>query len=483
VTSVRSNVATERVEAVKAKSASFRKELGLADLALTQILYVVGTAWVGTAAKLGPSHLAYWLLAIASFYLPQAAVVVFLSRQMPIEGGPYQWAAVGLGEFMGFLVAWNIWAYTILVTATISVIVAVNVSYLVGPQLVEAGWYTPVVSASVIVVITLISVFGLGVGKWLQDLGGIAHVLTFLALVTVPFLALYRGALVDYHPLAAAVPEVTPMSLNIFSKLALGAFSGFEYVAILAGECRDPGRTIGRSVIVAVPIIAAMFILGTSSVLALVPQDRIDLVSPIPQTLTIGFQGAAFARFVVPALIVLLLLRQLGALTVLFAGNTRLPMVAGWDGLLPAWFGRLHPRFRTPLNSILFVGALALALVLAGQAGVGVQEAFQLLDNAAGVLYSFMYVALFAIPLVASKRLLAPAPAWLRAASAAGMLVTLLYIGLSIVPIVDVVSWRLFALKIIGVIVATNLVGAIIYFAGQARSTASEPEPPRSHTA
>ena len=78
--------------------------------------------------------------------------------------------------------------------------------------------------------------------------------------------------------------------------MALGALSGFEYVALLAGESRNPGRTIGRSVVIASPIIALMFILGTSTVVALVPKDDIDLVSPIPQTLTIAFSGWALCR-------------------------------------------------------------------------------------------------------------------------------------------------------------------------------------------
>src|SRR6185369_2552180 len=116
-----------------------------------------------------------------------------------------------------------------------------------------------------------------------------------------------------------------------------------------------------------------MFILGTGSVLAIVPIDKIDLVSPIPQTLTMGFAGLGFARLIVPALILMLVLRQIGSVTLIFAGNTRLPMVAGWDGLMPATFTRLHPRFRTPVNSILIVGAITLVFTLAGQFGVGVQ--------------------------------------------------------------------------------------------------------------
>jgi amino acid transporter len=213
-----------------------------------------------------------------------------------------------------------------------------------------------------------------------------------------------------------------------------------------------------------------MFILGTDSVLAIVPQDRIDLVSPIPQTLSMGFRGLGFARLIAPALILLLILRQIGNVSLVFAGNTRLPMVAGWDGLLPAWFTRLHPRFRTPHNSILFVGVLTLALAMAGQVGVGVQEAFQLLDNAAGILYAFCYLALFAIPIVGGRRLGVRPPLWLKLASAAGFGVTLLYSVLSIFPIVDVASWTVFAAKIIGTLVAANLVGVAIYELGRRRA-------------
>jgi amino acid transporter len=252
--------------------------------------------------------------------------------------------------------------------------------------------------------------------------------------------------------------------------MALGAFSGFEYVAILAGECRDPARSIGRAVMAAVPVIALMFILGTDSVLAIVPQDRIDLVSPIPQTLSMGFHGLGFARLIAPALILLLVLRQIGNVSLVFAGNSRLPMVAGWDGLLPAWFTRLHPRFRTPHNSILFVGVLTLALAMAGQVGVGVQEAFQLLDNAAGILYAFCYLALFAIPLVGGRKLGVQVPLWLKAASAAGFSVSLLYSLLSIFPIIDVASWTAFAAKICGTLAAANLIGVGIYAAGRRRS-------------
>src|SRR5256885_13388190 len=99
---------------VEAHSAALRKELGVGDLVLTQILFIVGLSWIGVAGKLGPSHVVLWLLAIALFYLPSAAVVMYLARLMPLEGGLYQWAKLGFNDLVGFLVAWNLWLFAIL---------------------------------------------------------------------------------------------------------------------------------------------------------------------------------------------------------------------------------------------------------------------------------------------------------------------------------------------------------------------------------
>jgi hypothetical protein len=78
-----SEVSMEQAAEVAAHSIGIRKELGLGDLVLTQILYVVGSAWVGTAAKLGNAHTAFWLLAIVFFYIPLTAVIIYLNRIMP----------------------------------------------------------------------------------------------------------------------------------------------------------------------------------------------------------------------------------------------------------------------------------------------------------------------------------------------------------------------------------------------------------------
>src|SRR5690242_12850354 len=88
---------------VEAHSASLKKELGVGDLVLTQILFIVGLSWIGVAGKLGPSHVILWSLAILLFYLPSAAVVMYLNKLMPLEGGLYQWAKLGFNEMVGFI--------------------------------------------------------------------------------------------------------------------------------------------------------------------------------------------------------------------------------------------------------------------------------------------------------------------------------------------------------------------------------------------
>jgi amino acid transporter len=468
---------------VEARSAVFRKELGLGDLVLTQIVFVVGTIWVGTAAKLGGEQLFFWLLAILTFYLPLAAVVICLNRLMPLEGGLYQWAKLGFNDFVGFMVAWDLWIFGILVMSGIGLTVATNLSYAVGPGgrwMAESKGFVTVFSCGLVGSLVAVSMRGLGFGKWVHNAGGVLLLLTFSALVALPMISPARGTISEYHPFAFAVPafsfsnpELFTKSLNIFSKLALGALTGFEYVAILAGECKTPARNIGRSVVIAAPIIALMFILGTASVLAFVRPDEVDLIGPIAQVLSRGFgRLGAVAANVVSLVILAVVGRQVALMSIYLTANARLPMVAGWDDLLPGWFTRLHARYKTPVNSIVLVGAVTLALGLLGLAGVGMQEANQLLDNAAGIFYASTYLVLFAIPLFAAKRIGLRAPLWLRLASASGALVSLLYIGLTFFPIVEVQSRSAFAAKLIGVTLAFNLAGVALFRAGRRRQGA-----------
>ncbi len=459
--------------AVPSTRVELRRDLGVADLTLTQVLFIVGLPWVGVAAKQGPAHVVLWLAAIVLFYLPSAAVVIYLNRAMPLEGGLYQWAKLGFNDLVGFLVAWNLWLFAILNTSEIGLQITQYFHYLMSPEraaLMANSGVVALVNLVILGALVLVTIRGLGLGKWVHKLGGVLMLTTFALLMIVPWLNLANGTLAEFHPLATAMPVATIFSFNIAAKMGFGALGGFEYVALHAGECHDPERTIARSVWLAAPIIGLMFILGTSSVLALIPIDRIDLIAPIPQVLSAGFGALGSTGVIAPAAIVALLVIRVAQSSVMFAGNTRLPMVAGWDGLLPGWFTQLHPRYQTPVNSILFVGMVTLAFSIAGLIGVGKQEAFQLLWNASAIFYALTYLVMFAIPLAGKA-----APGWLKAAAASGFLMTLAFVVLSILPIVQVESRLVFALKISTVVVITNAAGLAIFLSSRRRRQRPQP--------
>lgn len=459
-------------QSVRSHSAELKKELGLGDLVLTQVLYVVGSHWVGTAAKLGNSQIVFWLLAMVFFYVPLAAVVIYLNRIMPLEGGLYQWAKLGFNDLIGFLVGWNLWLYIIAFMSSQGMTIATNLAYAFGMDSLGANkWFIMLVTCSLVAFLIVVTILGLGVGKWFQNAGGVAQIVTFGTLILIPFLSMRTGTLREYHPLQIAAPAFSLFSLNILGKMSFGALSGFEYVAILAGECRNPARSIGRSVLIATPIVALMFILGTSAILGYVSPEQVDLIGPIPQVLSIAFHRFARAGIVGPVVILLLVGRQLGACTLAVAGSTRLPMVAGWDHLLPQWFSKLHPKYKTPVNSILFVAVMILLAGLASLAGVGQQEAFQILDNASGIFYSLTYLVMFALPLIGLRKGGHAPPLWLRGAAVSGFAMTLLYSVLSIIPIIEVNSRLSFAAKVGGVIVGANMIGACLYWSQRGKVT------------
>src|SRR6476620_3678317 len=463
--SVETNLAAVERQ-VEAHSASLKKELRLFDLVLTQVVFVFGTVWVGFAATLGRSQMAFWLIAIATFYLPLAAVVIYLNRLAPLEGGLYQWAKVGFGDFVAFLVAWNFWIFGILVMSGISLSIKKNIAYAIGPRanwMHENKWMTTLVCVVLMTAIVAASRRGLALGKWVQNLGGAMLIFTVAILILLPFITAGHGSLANYHPFSLSMPEINSHNLNVCSKLAVGALSGFEYIAILAGECRAPAKNISRSVWISAPIIALMFILGTASVLAFVSPDKVDLIAPIPQVLSLGFGSFGWVSTLISLTIFGVAARQIALMSIYFAGNTRLPMVAGWDNLLPAWFARLHQRHRTPVNSILFVGLITLAFSLASLIGVSEQEAFQLQDNAATTFYGLIYMVLFAIPLVAIKRFGVKAPLWIEVAAMSGFVVSVVAGFFTLIPITPVDSRLLFAVKIIVVVVATNAIGVALY--------------------
>jgi amino acid transporter len=436
-----------------------KRELGLWDLVFTQILFIVGLGWVGAAAKLGSAHVTFWLIAVVLFYVPSAIVVMHLSRRMPFEGGLYEWAKLGFNDRLGFLVGWNLWLYAMVLMSEVGVQASTNLAYATGVEwIAESKWSIALGSLIILGGLTALSTIGLGAGKWLHSAGGFTMVVILSAMIALPAIAWARGVKPATTPFRWEMPAMTLLNLNILGKMGFAALGGFEYVAIFAGESRDPARIIGKSILIAAPVIAMLFIFGTGAVLFYVPVASIDLVSPVPQVLAIAAKPFGFGAQIAGAVILAVMGMRIAQASLNFSATARLPMVAGWDHLLPRWFTKLHPTHKTPVNSILFVGAATLTCSLVGMTGVARQEAYQLFNNASGIFYALTYLAMFALPFV-----LTGVPLGVRIASASGFAMTLLYVALSIFPIVEVGSRALFTSKICSVILIGNLVGVGIF--------------------
>jgi amino acid transporter len=450
-----------------------RRQLGLRDLVLSQVLCVVGTMWVGVAAGLGKAQTLLWLGAMLVFYIPMAASVIALNRAMPLEGGLYVWAHKAFGNLGGFLTAWNLWFYGIAVTATILYGIPSELAYLIGPS---AAWLPEnrVVSMTIvtvlIVLLTAAEVRGLEIGKWIHNAGGVAIMLAFAALIGLGPWAVMRHMPVHWTPLSFQIPPHDLRTLALFGGMMFGALCGLEYIAILAGESKSPERTISRSVWLASPIICLMFILGTGTVVAFVPKDQINFIAPIPQTLRIALGNQGVGNLFATVAILLLEVRLLGAVSFLMTGVSRLPLAVGWDALIPSWFTRLHSRWKTPMNSILCTSGLLIAMIALASAGVHTQEAFQLLSNASLTHYEVAYLAMFAIPLVGATTLRRTLPWWLKWTSIVGVCATVFSLLISAYPYVSVVNPVSYAVKIIGTLLVSNSV-AFAFYRMRTRST------------
>lgn len=308
-------------------SSALKKELRLVDLVGIQILTIVGTSWIGAAGILGSAHAMYWLTAVLLFYLPAGVIVAHLANAMPLEGGMYQWPKLCFGPMTGFLVAMNIRLLYVIIISSIGLQILGTAPYSLA---LDASWLAtakPVIIALSIAIICglmLVAWRGLALGKWISTLGGFGTVFVFIVviLVAVPHWLSGTSALA----LASlSLPAVSLLNLNILGKMCFGALCGVDSVAVFAGECRsaDVGKAIRQSVWISAPMIAAMMVLGTASVITFSRPETIDLLMPPIQVLNLGAPGLAKIGSVLIVLVTL----AVGCLG--FSVLSRFPMVAG----------------------------------------------------------------------------------------------------------------------------------------------------------
>jgi amino acid transporter len=450
-----------------------KRELKLRDLVLMEILVIVSLNISGYAAKQGRSQVVLWLLAMALFYLPQGAIVIWLSRAIPLEGGVYQWVKQGVSPFAGYMAAWTFTLYIICWYASFGSQVASGIAYVGGSS---SAWMSTskVFTLSMTVTFCLVAFFlnvrGLHVTKWLSGAGSLLVIVVFLIMVYLLLRPATKAESLPEVAFSLAWPGFSLLSVNVFTKMSLFALSGLDQCSIFSEECRKPKNDVARSVFIAAPFIALMYIASTSTVLAYIPVAKVDLAAPVPQVMQAGFGPTAVGWAFSAISVGVYCFALIATLVVVVGMVARLPMAAGWDGLLPAWFSQLHPRFGTPTKAVAAVSAALLLMGTLSLLGAHNQEAVQVLAAVAFGSYCITYMLLFGAVVFGFRSTQWRPGIALRVGAFLALLIAALAFVFQLLPVGEVASPWLFAMKVTGAICATSGFGAYLYWRGSLRA-------------
>jgi len=377
------------------------RALTLRDLVLFNLVAVIGIGWVATAAKAGPSSLTLWLLAGVLFFVPQGLAVIQLSASYPAEGGIYAWTKKEFGEGHGFLCGWCYWINNMLFYPTLLLAGAVSATYIIGQGesgLADKWIYVLPFTLICLTLAVVLNVVGVGTGKWLQNAGGISVSIPGVILILLGFYAALTKAPANTLSPSQLKPDLTNLPLlNLWATIAF-AFAGLELSSTMGHEIHNPHRNLPRSIYVAAPLVALVYIFGTGSMLWIVPRQEINIVAGPLQAISGGMRDFGNVWWwVTPFVALLLTVSRIGGLGAWLTGSARVAFVVGLDRYFPPAFGRIHPHWRTPYIAILVqapIAAFFLFLSVLGK-GTTVERAFLILLDMSLLIYFIPYIYLF----------------------------------------------------------------------------------------
>jgi amino acid transporter len=251
-------------------------------------------------------------------------------------------------------------------------------------------------SLGLLAIAVVLNLIGLNIGKWLQNAGGVATYVPLMMLVGIGiYLAMHRGS-VTHFSWRSSLPHWPPDldKLNFWSNIAF-AFTGMELVCAMSEEVRNPRKTFPRAIYASTALIAAMYTIATVVLLLIVPADKVDPRSGVFQGITSGSALLGIAWFGIMAAI-LVTVGNAGGVGATVAGVARIPFVVGIDRYLPAFFGKIHPRWKTPWISILVQAGISGLILIFSQLGATVLEAYQFLVSMSVILYFIPFLYMYA---------------------------------------------------------------------------------------
>jgi glutamate:GABA antiporter len=450
--------------------------MGFRDLVLFYVVTGVSLRWIAAAASIGPSSILIWLGAWLFFYVPLALSVIELSSRYPAEGGLYVWTKKAFGEGPGFIAAWTYWNSNLPYFPAVLYFAASNVLFLRPnwQRYSHSPQYFVIFSVSVLSALTFINLVGVNIAKWSYNTGALSMWIPALMVVGMGFIAWARfGSATSFH--GSAMLPIPHLRQMIFWSTLIFAFGGCETASFLAGEIKNPRRTIPRALLIAGFTIGFCYILGTFCVLLALPSaeaTNLDgLVQAIERTSErLGLHG------VTSTAAALIAISNIGAAAAFLAAAARLPFVAGIDGFLPAVFGRVHPRWHTPYASVLAQGLIGIAFVFLGQAGTSVKGAYDVLVSIGVITYLVPYLFVFAALVrvqgepTGADVIVVPGgkPAAISIAIV-GFCTTMFAILLSLIPSPEEPHKILVTVKVLGAASVLIGLGMVVYWVGKSR--------------
>ncbi|HSY58039.1 MAG TPA: APC family permease [Terriglobales bacterium] len=373
-----------------------KRALGRWDLVALFVVAVFNLNVVPSIAANGGVTVWLWIISLVFFFWPQGIAVIELAHRYPGEGGVYLWAKEVFGDFHGFLSGWCYWTNNMMYVPTVMLyFVGVSV-FALGPNhaaLADNKMFTVTASLALLAILVILNIVGLGVGKWINNIGSIGTILAGGVLIGLGVIVWLRFgtslSASDFH-----VPANPRFLLNSFGVICFGLV-GLELASVMGDEIRDPERTLPPAVAWGGAISGALYIAATLTLLIAVSKDDINVLQGIVQAVSHMAARVGVAWIVAPfALMLSISIAGIGSAWL--AGSARIPFVAGLDSYLPSWLGKVHPQYGTPYAALIVHAVVSAVLVLISLLGSGVQETFQRLLSLAVVLQLVPFLYMFA---------------------------------------------------------------------------------------
>jgi amino acid transporter len=333
---------------------TLRRALGRWDLTAIGINQVIGGAIFlapsQVAAQIGAwSPIGFVLMGFAT--LAVAMCFAEVGSRFDRTGGPYVYTRAAFGPFVAFEVGWLQWFTRAASQAAIAAGIAVALGYYW--PVMTGGWPRAALLVGITATLAWVNVRGIRQSAWVVNALTIAKLLPLTLFIVAGIFFIEPARL-------TALPPITMNQVSTAALLLIFIYGGFDVVGTPAGESIDPRRHVPFALVTT--ILAVMTTMSLAQIVAQgVLPDLAPHSTPIADAAAV-FLGSTGALLVGAGSVVSMTGNNAGQVL----SGSRMLFALAEHGELPAFFARIHPRYRTPANAVMFTSAVALLLALSG---------------------------------------------------------------------------------------------------------------------